>query len=92
MVTKAGQKRAARILSVLLSLTLVLILSAASVFAASSDPEGPGKEDPDTKLKLYEEAKKEAEEMLGESSDLDSAYESGIGVHQDPAVFEKTSF
>ena len=89
MVTKAGQKRAARILSVLLSLTLVLILSAASVFAASSDPEGPGKEDPDTKLKLYEEAKKEAEEVLGESSDLDSAYESGIGVHQDPAVFEK---
>ena len=89
MATKTGQKRIAMILSVLMSLALLLILSAAPVFAASSDPEGAGKEDPKTKLRLYEEAKEAAEKVMGESSDYSSAYESGTGVHQDPTVFEK---
>ena len=89
MATKTGQKRIAIILSILMSLTLLVTLSAAPVFASSYTPEGAGKEDPDTKLKLYEEAKEEAEKVLGESPDYSSAYEAGTGVHQDPAVFEK---
>ena len=89
MATKTGQKRTSMILSILISLALLLILSAASVFAASSEPEGAGKEDPNTKLKLYEEAKEAAEKVMGESSDYSSAYDAGTGVHQDPTVFEK---
>ena len=89
MAAKKGQKRTAIILSILMSLALLITMSAAPVFAVSSVPEGAGKEDPDTKLKLYEEAKEVAEKALGESSDYSSAYDSGTGVHQDPAVFEK---
>ncbi len=89
MATKTGQKRNSMILSILISLALLLILSAASVFAASSEPEGAGKEDPNTKLKLYEEAKEAAEKVMGKSSDYSSAYDVGTGVHQDPTVFEK---
>ena len=89
MATKTGQRRTAITLSILVSLVLVFILSVASVFAASSEPEGPGKEDPGTKLKLYEGAKKAAEDIIEESSDYSSAYDSGTGVHQDPTVFEK---
>ena len=82
MATKTGQKRTARILSILMSLALLLALSAAPVFAASYTPEGPGKEDPKTKLKYYQEA-------MGRSPEYSSAYDAGIGVHQDPTVFEK---
>ena len=89
MANKTVQKRISMILSILISLALLLILSAASVFAASSEPEGAGKEDPNTKLKLYEEAKEAAEKVMGESSDYSSAYDAGTGVHQDPTVFEK---
>ena len=62
MATKTRQKRAAIILSILMSLALLLTLSPAPVFA---------------------------ENTLGVSPDYSSAYESGSGVHQDPAVFEK---
>ena len=89
MATKMGQKRTTIILSLFMSLALFLTMSSAPVFAASSEPEGAGKEDPKTKLKLYEEAKEVAEKSLGESADYSSAYDSGTGVHQDPAVFEK---
>ena len=81
MATKTGQKKTSMILSILIGLALLLILSAASVFAASSEPEGAGKEDPNTKLKLYEEAKEAAEKVMGESSDYSSAYDAGTGVH-----------
>ena len=89
MATKTGQKRAAVILSILLSLALLLTLPAAPVFAAAYEPKGAGKEDPKTKVKLYEEAQEAAVKAMGESPDYSSAYESGTGVHQDPAVFEK---
>ncbi len=89
MASKMGQKKTVVILSILMSLALLLTLPVTSVFASSYEPEGAGKEDPKTKLKLYEEAKEAAEKTLGESSDYSSAYDSGTGVHQDPAVFEK---
>ena len=66
MANKTVQKRTSMILSILISLALLLILPAASVFAASSEPEGAGKEDPNTKLKLYEEAKEAAEDTAEE--------------------------
>lgn len=61
----------------LTALVLLLASFTLSVSAAGKETEGPGKESPDTKIKLYKEA---------EESDDDS---SGTGVHKDPTVFEK---
>ena len=99
MATKTGQKRITVILSILMSLTLLITLSASPVFAASCSPEGSGKEDPKSKLKQYQEAKEEYEAVMkatgepgdtvGDPADYPDEYDSGTGVHKDPTVFEK---
>ena len=74
-MVKNNMKKYAVLFSLLLA--AALFLSAFTAPVSAKDAEGPGKEEPDTKLKLYQEAE-ESEESI-----------SGTGVHKDPTVFEK---
>ena len=69
----------AKLLTMLLALTLFAAAFTLPVSAAAKEPEGPRKEASDTKFKLYKDAKEADEE----------AEVSGTGVHKDPTVFEK---
>ena len=87
MANKTRQKTTTIILSILISLTLLMILPMATVYA--DDNEGPGQGDPKEKYEQSETSKKEAKETAEDATDEEIDLISGTGVHKDPTVFEK---